>query len=59
MIDPTTLDFNTFHGVNTTSAEVVYRPNVLPTVLIVFGLSAIAVGIILYVEKYYSIETNE
>ncbi len=59
MIDPTTLDFNTFREVNTTGTAIAYKPNILPTTLMVLGLITIAIGIKLYVEKYYSNETNE
>jgi hypothetical protein len=51
MIDPSTLDFNMFQAATTTSNSVVQKPNIIPTVLIVFGLVAIAVGVNLYFKE--------
>jgi hypothetical protein len=59
MIDPTTLDFNTFQGVSIPSNSVEQKSSILPTFLIVFIIFAFAAGVHLYVERHYSNDINE
>jgi len=59
MIDPTTLDFNTFQEVSTASNCVEQKSSILPTVLIIFGIVTITVGVHLYIEKHFLNSIND
>jgi hypothetical protein len=59
MIDPTTMDFNTFRNASGPSNSTSPSNSNLASILMIFGLVAITIGLKLYLENYYSRQTNE